>query len=77
MLRITIDTVLPPPFSNNYSKYQKIPNFLENNKFEIIFDESCEAEALRKIINKCDNGKIKKNITNKMIVFYIFREKYR
>ena len=47
-----------PCFSNNYSKYQKIRNFLENNKFELILDDSCEGEALMKIIN---NGKIKKN----------------
>lgn len=46
--RLTIDPMFPPPHTDNPSKKQALPdNPLENNKFELVFDETEEGHILK------------------------------
>jgi len=50
--RLTLDCLFPAPFLINPSKYQRIPNYFENNKFELIFDEFIETKELTDLYSK-------------------------
>ena len=48
-LRIAVDPLFPPPIPWPQSKKHQLPdNILQNNKFELIFDEFEEGATLRK-----------------------------
>lgn len=54
--KIAVDPIFPPP---NYPKSKKhmIPDFVyTNNKFELIFDELSERDALLQMFNNYNNG---------------------
>jgi len=42
---------------NNSAKSQKIANYLENNRFEVIFDEFSEGNAIEELMKFAKNGK--------------------
>lgn len=44
--RITIDSIFLPPFLKNSNKTQKLANYMENNKFILIFDELKDGDLL-------------------------------
>lgn len=56
--RLSIDCLFPAPMLANPSKYQRIANYLENNKFELIFDEVTESAGLNELYAKAhgNNG---------------------
>ena len=55
-LRLTIDPMFPP-FHWPSSKKNQIPdNFLQNNKFELVFDEKEDGPALKTILQAENAG---------------------
>jgi tubulin polyglutamylase TTLL1/tubulin monoglycylase TTLL3/8 len=52
-IRLSVDTVVPPPDSTAWPPCKKhlifYDNLLENNKFQLIFDERDDAESLIKL----------------------------
>ena len=48
-LRIAVDPIFPPPFFEEWPQNKKLfipDNVLENNRFELIFDELIEKKAM-------------------------------
>lgn len=56
IIRIAVDPVFPPPNSSKINtKHKTIPeNVLENNKFELIFDEERDRPALSTLMQNAD-----------------------
>lgn len=50
MRRLTIDQMFPPPAWQLSKKLTLPENLLENNKFELVFDEVEDGPALRTIL---------------------------
>jgi len=52
-MRLSIDTIIPPPDANVWPPCKKhlifYDNLLENNKFQLIFDEREDSEELIKL----------------------------
>jgi len=48
--RLTIDPLFPPPNDFSSKKHTLPENPMENNRFELVFDEAEEGEALRETL---------------------------
>ena len=56
MIRISIDPVFPPPIWPASKKHLLPDNLLENNKFELIFDEIEDGLALKNLLQENNNA---------------------
>lgn len=53
LFRIAVDPIFPPPFYDEWPQNKKLfipDNLLENNKFEIIFDELVDKKQMMHIL---------------------------